>query len=166
MGPQCTHIALHVRDLEPCVEFYREFCGLRLIRERGGGAKRVVWLAEPGREGEFIFVLIPGGPGRAQADNDFSHLGFALESKHHALIVPMVLADGLQRDAALKLHVRALEYFPHPALADDLERVVPALCGLVCTVWSGGLFGRTIGSRKKFPARLVSPTGCISLTAT
>ncbi len=81
MRPQCTHIALHVRDLEACVEFYRDYCGLRLTRERGGGAKRVVWLAEPGREGEFVFVLLPGGPGRAQADNECSHLGFALESK-------------------------------------------------------------------------------------
>ncbi|MFT5603712.1 MAG: putative lactoylglutathione lyase, partial [Paracoccaceae bacterium] len=29
----------------------------------------------------FILVLIPGGPGRPQADNDFSHLGYALDSQ-------------------------------------------------------------------------------------
>ena len=48
---------------------------------RVDGGTRVVWLAEPGREHEFIFVLIPGGPGRDQGERDFSHFGFALESR-------------------------------------------------------------------------------------
>ena len=81
MTPNLTHLALHVRDLDACVGFYREFCGMALVHERGAGAERIVWLAEPGREREFIFVILPGGPGRDQAENDFSHLGFALESK-------------------------------------------------------------------------------------
>jgi hypothetical protein len=38
-------------------------------------------MAEPGREHEFVFVLLPGGPGRQQSERDFSHLGFALESR-------------------------------------------------------------------------------------
>ena len=76
-----THLALHVRDLDACVAFYQDFCGLRLVHERGSGDKRVVWLAESGREREFIFVLLGGGPGRDQAQNDFSHIGFALESR-------------------------------------------------------------------------------------
>ncbi len=76
-----THLALHVRDLDACIAFYQGFCGLRLVHERGSGAKRVVWLAESGREREFVFVLLGGGPGRDQARNDFSHIGFALESR-------------------------------------------------------------------------------------
>jgi catechol 2,3-dioxygenase-like lactoylglutathione lyase family enzyme len=77
-----THIALHVKDLERCVEFYREYCGLKIVRERSDGAgKRIVWLAEPGRESQFIFVVLPGGPGRQQAERDFSHFGFALASR-------------------------------------------------------------------------------------
>jgi catechol 2,3-dioxygenase-like lactoylglutathione lyase family enzyme len=77
-----THIALHVKDLERCVEFYREYCGLNIVRERHDGAgKRIVWLAEPGRESEFIFVLLPGGPGRRPVERDFSHFGFALGSR-------------------------------------------------------------------------------------
>lgn len=82
MVPNLTHLALHVRDLDACVEFYTGFCGLRLVHERpncGGG--RVVWLAEPGRESRFIFVLLPGGPGRDQTDQDHSHFGFALDSR-------------------------------------------------------------------------------------
>ncbi|MEM7223303.1 MAG: VOC family protein [Pseudomonadota bacterium] len=76
-----THVALHVRDLEACIAFYQRFCGLKIVHERGGPGERVVWLAEPGRERDFIFVLLPGGPGRDQSDRDFSHLGFALESR-------------------------------------------------------------------------------------
>jgi catechol 2,3-dioxygenase-like lactoylglutathione lyase family enzyme len=81
MRPAFTHLALHVRDLEACIAFYRNFCGLSPSHERGEGGDRVVWLAEPGRESEFIFVLIGGGPGRDQAANDYSHMGFALASR-------------------------------------------------------------------------------------
>jgi catechol 2,3-dioxygenase-like lactoylglutathione lyase family enzyme len=82
MAPALTHIALHVRDLDACVAFYRDFCGMRLVHERAdAGAQRVVWLAEPGKERDFIIVLVPGGPGRDQAERDYSHLGFALDSR-------------------------------------------------------------------------------------
>lgn len=82
MTPTLTHLALHVRDLEACTAFYREFCAMRVVHERedeAGG--KVVWLAEPGREAAFIFVLISGGPGRDQAPRDFSHFGFACASR-------------------------------------------------------------------------------------
>jgi len=83
MKASFTHLALHVRDLDACVAFYREFCRMVVVHERAeaAGGRRVVWLAEPGREREFIFVLLPGGPGRDQADGDYSHFGFALESR-------------------------------------------------------------------------------------
>jgi hypothetical protein len=54
---------------------------MRIVHDRISGGKRIVWLAERGREEEFILVLIPGGPGRYQSSEDFSHLGFALESR-------------------------------------------------------------------------------------
>ena len=81
MHPTLTHIALHVRDLDACISFYREFCDMDIVHERSNDGQRIVWLAEPGKEHEFIFVLIPGGPGRDQPRNDFSHFGFALESR-------------------------------------------------------------------------------------
>ena len=89
MPPNLTHLALHVRDLAACIDFYRRYCGLEIVRERdrdagdkgGGGGKGVVWLAEKGRERDFVLVLIGGGPGRGQAGNDYSHLGFALSSR-------------------------------------------------------------------------------------
>lgn len=81
MTPTLTHIALHVQDLDACVAFYSRFCGLRIVRDRTDDATRVVWLAEPGREREFIFVLLSGGPKRASLPNDFGHLGFAVASR-------------------------------------------------------------------------------------
>lgn len=83
MGPAFTHVALHVRDLDACVAFYHRFCGLVRVHERtdSKSGERIVWLAQPGRETEFIFVLMPGGPGRDQAERDYSHFGFALESR-------------------------------------------------------------------------------------
>ena len=54
---------------------------MEVVHERVDAGRRVVWLAEPGREQEFIFVMVPGGAGREQAANDYSHFGFALESR-------------------------------------------------------------------------------------
>ena len=81
MRPVLTHLALHVRDLDASIAFYQEFCDMQLVHERVTDGRRVVWLAEPGREHEFIFVLVPGGPGKAPVATDYSHLGFALESR-------------------------------------------------------------------------------------
>ena len=94
-----THLALHVRDLDACIAFYRNYAGLTIVHQRTRGDKRIVWLAErekisgasaaeldPNSERvpaglDFILVLLPGGPGRDQLDCDFSHLGFALQSE-------------------------------------------------------------------------------------
>ena len=80
-SPHMTHLALHVHDLEAMVAFYRDFCGMVPVHEREDGGTRVVWLAEPGREREFIVVLMPGGPGRDQGEGDYSHIGFAVDSR-------------------------------------------------------------------------------------
>ena len=81
MSPAFTHLALHVRDVDACVRFYQAYARMRLTHERINDGKRIVWLAEPGKESEFIVVLIPGGPGRDQSASDFSHLGFAVDSE-------------------------------------------------------------------------------------
>ena len=96
MSPAFTHLGLHVRDLEACVDFYQRYAQMRLTHDRDNDGKRVVWLAEPGKEQDFIVVLIPGGPGREQKDTDYSHLGFAVASKEAVdTIAERARADGI-----------------------------------------------------------------------
>jgi len=71
MEATLTHIALHVHDLEACIAFYERYCGMRIAQERTDSrGRRVVWMAEPGRSRQFIFVLLPGGSGREQPAGD------------------------------------------------------------------------------------------------
>ncbi len=81
MRPTLTHLALHVPDLDACIAFYERFCGMHVFHERAGKGSRIVWMAEPGKERDFIFVIMPGGQDRALADNDYSHFGFAMTSR-------------------------------------------------------------------------------------
>jgi catechol 2,3-dioxygenase-like lactoylglutathione lyase family enzyme len=79
--PTLTHVAIHAKDLTRCVSFYQRYCAMSVCHDREDPHSHVVWLAEPGRESEFILVIIDGGPGTPQADDDFGHLGFAVESR-------------------------------------------------------------------------------------
>jgi len=81
MHPTLTHLALHVPDLDACLEFYRAFCGMEVVHERAGKGSRIVWIAEPGKADSFIFVIMPGGSDRQLAANDYSHFGFACASR-------------------------------------------------------------------------------------
>jgi catechol 2,3-dioxygenase-like lactoylglutathione lyase family enzyme len=81
-APTLTHIALHVRDIDACVRFYRDFCRLTQVHARDDGqGGRVIWMAEEGREQAMILVLLSGGRGRQPATGDYSHLGFACASR-------------------------------------------------------------------------------------
>lgn len=106
MASAFTHLALHVRDLDACVDFYQDYAGMTLTHDRVSDGKRIVWLAEPGRETEFIVVLIPGGPGRDQAPTDFSHLGFAVASQEAV----DAIADRARRAGLLEWEPRQEPY--------------------------------------------------------
>ncbi len=103
-----THLALHVRDIDACVAFYRSFCSMEVVHERTGHEpdQRVVWLAEPDRKSSFIFVLITGGPGRDAAAGDFSHFGFAVDSRHQVDSI----AERARREGCLVWDVREEPY--------------------------------------------------------
>lgn len=88
MRPTLTHLALHVPDLDACIAFYTRFCGMRVFHERPGKGSRIVWMAEPGKEREFIFVIMPGGMDRSLAENDYSHFGFAMASREETQRLP------------------------------------------------------------------------------
>jgi catechol 2,3-dioxygenase-like lactoylglutathione lyase family enzyme len=77
-----THIAREVAKIEECIDFYRSYCGFEVVHRResaGGGS--IVWIGEPSKSHEFIFVLISGGEGVLQGERNYDHLGFALESR-------------------------------------------------------------------------------------
>jgi catechol 2,3-dioxygenase-like lactoylglutathione lyase family enzyme len=96
VSPALTHVAFHVDDLEASTGFYRRYCGLHQVHARDDGTTRVVWLSEPGKDTQFVFVLISGGATSAQAPNDYSHLGFAVESRERVdEIAERARADGI-----------------------------------------------------------------------
>ena len=101
--PSLTHIALHCEDLDASIAFYRDYCGLHISHDRADAHGRVVWMSEPGKEHQFVIVMISGGKTHPQAEDDFSHLGFAMDSRAGVdAIAARALADGIlawpQRD--------------------------------------------------------------------
>ncbi|PCI29124.1 MAG: glyoxalase/bleomycin resistance/dioxygenase family protein [SAR324 cluster bacterium] len=81
MNPRITHIALHIQNLDDCIHFYQNFCQMHVIHQREQAGRHTVWLAEEGREKDFIFVLLSGGQKHEQPHDDYSHFGFAVESR-------------------------------------------------------------------------------------
>lgn len=81
MTPSLTHLAFHVQQLEACIAFYREYCGLKVVHRRRKRATDVAWLAEEGRENDIVIILLAGGIQCKQSLSDYSHLGFAVDSK-------------------------------------------------------------------------------------
>lgn len=82
--PTLTHIALQVPDLDSMIDFYSRYCGMTVVHSREGtrdGASRVVWIAEPAKQHEMIFVLLSGGSLREPPEDDYSHFGFAVHSR-------------------------------------------------------------------------------------
>lgn len=81
LSPRITHIALHVEDLDACIAFYQNFCAMKIVHQRVAGNQRIVWMSEPGRETDFIFVMMEGGNNLQLPDKDYRHFGFALDSR-------------------------------------------------------------------------------------
>lgn len=79
--PRLTHLALHVTDIDACIKFYRQYCGMEITHQREAGAQRIVWMSEPGRDTDFVFVIMDGGRDLELPDNDYRHFGFAMESR-------------------------------------------------------------------------------------
>lgn len=90
-----THIALHVKNIDACVAFYCDYAAMNIVRDRKTHSSHIYWLAEPGKEKDFIMVIMPNGLGRNQSEKDLSHLGFAVESREQVdAIAKRAAADG------------------------------------------------------------------------
>jgi catechol 2,3-dioxygenase-like lactoylglutathione lyase family enzyme len=87
MSVSLTHIALHCEDIDASVAFYRDWCSMNITHDRVDDGVRVAWLAEPGKENEFIMVLIGGGNQIHTHPEDFSHLGFDVPERSDVDII-------------------------------------------------------------------------------
>jgi catechol 2,3-dioxygenase-like lactoylglutathione lyase family enzyme len=104
--PSFTHCALHVRDLDESIAFYRDYCGLEIVKQHGEGESRVAWLASPGEEKNFVLVLLGGGPQRSQDKEDMTHYGFGVASREEIdKIAARARKDGI-------LHWEPRDYAP------------------------------------------------------
>lgn len=82
MKPAFTHCALHVQDIDASIAFYERFCGLVQVHSHGQSAgERTVWMAEEGREEQFVLVLVSGGERQRRGEGDMTHYGFAVASR-------------------------------------------------------------------------------------
>jgi lactoylglutathione lyase len=91
MAPRWTHVVLKVRDLDRSIRFYRELCGLEVVRDgRPGG--HTAWLAPPGEPAaspSFVLVLY-----QHAVDALVDHLGFQCASREE---VDRIAAEGAER---------------------------------------------------------------------
>jgi len=81
MSPTMTHICLHVKELDDCVRFYKDYCKMNVIDERVNAGEGSVYMTESGRQAGIVFQLKSGGDSLMLADDDERHFGFAVESK-------------------------------------------------------------------------------------
>ena len=81
MTPTCTHVAILARDVERACSFYRRYAGLVEVHRRTEHGVTVVWLAEPGREREFVIVLIGAPHADPVEPAPLAHLGYAVASR-------------------------------------------------------------------------------------
>jgi len=79
--PTCTHIALFARALDEAVAFYRTYAALDEVHRRLDGGVSVVWLAEQGRETEFVIVLIGVDHAEPAVPAPLAHIGYSVGSR-------------------------------------------------------------------------------------
>ena len=76
--PVWTHITIAVSDVDKSVAFYREWCGLRVARDRRLEGGSTVWLStadDIATERDFVLVI-----GAGEAACPVNHFGFQFDS--------------------------------------------------------------------------------------
>jgi lactoylglutathione lyase len=84
-----THITITVSHMERSIEFYRDMCGLEVVRDRrreGGGTVWLGYQAQAGQDPEFVLVLMEG-----EVTDRLDHFGFQCDSREEV--------DGVAREA-------------------------------------------------------------------
>jgi catechol 2,3-dioxygenase-like lactoylglutathione lyase family enzyme len=78
MGSHWTHLTATVSNFERSIEFYQQFCGLSVVRDRRKDGSGTVWLGPPplpGKNPTFVLVLMEG-----EVSSRLDHLGFQCDS--------------------------------------------------------------------------------------
>ena len=79
MPPRWTHITINCSDLERSIDFYTNFCGLTMVRDRRLEGRHNVWLGPPTKEDEdplFVLVIV-----QDEIKFRLDHFGFQCESR-------------------------------------------------------------------------------------
>lgn len=85
-----THNAIEAKDISKTIEFYEDFCELRIVKDRRdlitrspqfeGATRRVVWMA-PKAEASPLFVIIEETTRDEKTDSFVRHFGFEVETR-------------------------------------------------------------------------------------
>lgn len=75
-----THIALKVFDPEKSADFYKRWCGMELVHQRGKKPDTVIWMSSPDYVGDFVIVFLGGRDVRKNSKGELEHMGIAVES--------------------------------------------------------------------------------------
>ena len=89
--PVWTHITIAVSDVDKSVAFYREWCGLRVARDRRLEGGSTVWLStadDIATERDFVLVI-----GAGEAACPVNHFGFQFDSVESATVTTIVCAS-------------------------------------------------------------------------
>ena len=101
-----THLCLHVDNLEDCVHFYCQYCGMEVLADRTDNGEGSIYLGADVSDAEPVFQLKSGGNSQKLIDSEERHFGFAVESRAAVdAIATMAKQDG-------RLFWPADEYLP------------------------------------------------------
>jgi lactoylglutathione lyase len=74
-----THITINCSDIDASVAFYRDFCGLSIVRDRRPEGRHNVWLGpvpKPGADPVFVLVIV-----QDEIKFRLDHFGFQCETR-------------------------------------------------------------------------------------
>lgn len=99
MKPNCTHIAIHAREIATSVAFYQRYAELIEVHRRSDGSIPVVWLGELGHETRFVIVLLGIDHEDAPQTAPLAHIGYSVDSRDRVdALAGMARAEGILVD--------------------------------------------------------------------
>jgi lactoylglutathione lyase len=97
MAARWTHVTITVSDLDRSIDFYRSVCGLEVVRDRRAEGASTAWMGyapAPGRDPEFVLVLLPG-----EVTDRLDHFGFQCDTRDE---VDAVAREGERLDILVR----------------------------------------------------------------